>query len=40
MFVQHVGLKRAWEFDREVAEKTRSDINPQKYEQLKSSQLF
>ena len=37
---QRVGLKTSWDFDRSVAEKTRKDIQPDKYEELKPHDLF
>lgn len=36
---QHVGLKRSWDFDRDVAESTKN-VGPQKYEELPGSSLF
>ncbi|KAI0692940.1 carboxyphosphonoenolpyruvate mutase [Cytidiella melzeri] len=39
-FFEHVGLKQAWEFDRDVAEQTKSDVNPKKYESLTGHELF
>ncbi|KAI0341872.1 carboxyphosphonoenolpyruvate mutase [Trametopsis cervina] len=39
-FFEHVGLQQAWEFDREVAEHTKKDVKPQKYENLTSHDLF
>lgn len=38
--LQHVGLRRAWQFDREVAEQTKGNVNPKNYEQLTSHELF
>ena len=38
--VQHVGLKRSWEFDKEVAEEVHNNVQPKKYEELTSQALF
>ncbi|KAJ3548518.1 hypothetical protein NM688_g5288 [Phlebia brevispora] len=39
-FFEHVGLKRAWEFDRRVADEVKGEVNPKKYEELTSHDLF
>ncbi|RDX46711.1 carboxyphosphonoenolpyruvate mutase [Lentinus brumalis] len=39
-FFERVGLKASWDFDREVAEDTKSNVNPKKYEHLQSHDLF
>ncbi|TBU58120.1 carboxyphosphonoenolpyruvate mutase [Dichomitus squalens] len=39
-FFERVGLKASWDFDRAVAEKTRKDVQPNKYEELKPHDLF
>lgn len=37
---QHVGLKSAWQFDRDIAEQTKKDVKPGKYEHLTGHALF
>ncbi|KAH9854381.1 carboxyphosphonoenolpyruvate mutase [Lenzites betulinus] len=39
-FFERVGLRASWNFDREVAERTRSDVNPKKYEEMQGHDLF
>ncbi|OJT05619.1 Carboxyvinyl-carboxyphosphonate phosphorylmutase [Trametes pubescens] len=38
-FFERVGLKASWNFDHEVAEKTKSDINPKRYEDMQGHDL-
>jgi len=38
-FFERVGLKSSFGFDREVAQKTRQDVNPKKYEEMKGHEF-
>ncbi|KAJ2990473.1 hypothetical protein NUW54_g8458 [Trametes sanguinea] len=38
-FFERVGLKASWDFDRAVAEETRSEINPKKYEEMQGHDI-
>ncbi|KAH9949332.1 carboxyphosphonoenolpyruvate mutase [Amylocystis lapponica] len=39
-FFERVGLKTSWDFDHEIAQKTESEVNPKKYEELEAHDLF